>query len=146
MTFQTIYIDEAIFNEIIDIAINNDEEVCGILTGKELHKQVAIADKLIQIENVSKQHKQVDYVMNPNQLMKELSKTSFIDKNSNIDWVCIWHSHPNGFAIPSGIDLERAEYNVVYLIYGVAEDRIRCWSYDKEHNDFYEIDLHIVEG
>lgn len=91
--------------------------------------------------------KAVDYVIEPNALMRELKKTTFINKNSNDDFVGIYHTHPHGVPFPSHIDLNRAEYNVAYLIFGGSQREFRAWALDKkeEQKTFREIPMIDLE-
>ncbi len=74
-------------------------------------------------------------------MFKVLSKTSLLNKKSKVDFVCQWHSHPKSKGIPSLVDLKTAQYNVVYLIFGLFDQKFRAWSFNKENNCFEKVYL-----
>ena len=147
-----------IFNELHNyITLTPDVEVCGIIKGiKNKDGSIVLGNEIIKIKNISDYKKEVDYVMNPNELMNALKDTTFINKNNNKEWVCIFHSHPSGIPIPSSIDLDRAEYNVVYYIGGLKTKKFdsvdmsyksyndACYWYDKKNDIFKEITMEVV--
>lgn len=138
-------ITSSVLNKIVNTCNKRpNKESCGILLG---NKKENFANEFVEIENITDEYiKHVDYIMNPNQLMSYLQKTTFVDKNAKKDWVGIWHSHPRNLGIPSSVDLDRAEYNVVYLIYGMLDGQVMCWTYNKEKNNFRRINYSIEEG
>jgi len=63
--------------------------------------------------------------------------------------VGFYHSHPDGTAIPSAYDRERAWEEYLYLIVPVAGGRagtVRLWQLQASEGSFLEITMHIVKG
>ena len=139
---------KSMLDKIMEIAkANPNKEVCGLITGTDVDKKIVIGEKLFQIENISPDLiKAVDYTMNPVQMLKVLKTTSLMNKSSSDDFVCIWHSHPNGLPNPSSIDLARVSYNVVYIIYGVLSDECKAWTYNKNENKFEQTTIFLTDA
>lgn len=109
------------------------EECCGLLTGITHHttnEKNAFPTEFHPINNVSKEQFKWDYVMDPNQYMAVLSRTSIFNKGSILDLSATFHTHPNGQPVPSQFDVAGAAWHTVYLIYGVAEDDLAAWYWD----------------
>jgi proteasome lid subunit RPN8/RPN11 len=49
-------------------------------------------------------------------------------KNQHLELVGIYHSHPQHEAIPSQTDLEKAAWDVPYLILDVQNNQARAWG------------------
>jgi proteasome lid subunit RPN8/RPN11 len=49
-------------------------------------------------------------------------------KNQHLELVGIYHSHPRHDAVPSKTDLEKATWDVPYLILDVQHQTARAWS------------------
>jgi proteasome lid subunit RPN8/RPN11 len=49
-------------------------------------------------------------------------------KNQHLELVAIYHSHPRHEAIPSVTDLEKATWDVPYLILDVQNNKARAWA------------------
>lgn len=134
-----IHIPAKFLDRIKKVARGNPLEVCGIGTGTNIDNKIVIVENLYHVDNISTLAREVDYVMDPSQMFKVLKDTTLINKKAKDDFVLIFHSHPNGIPYPSRIDLERAEYNVAYLIYSGITDKIKVWTYDKPNNKMVEM-------
>jgi proteasome lid subunit RPN8/RPN11 len=49
-------------------------------------------------------------------------------KNQHLELVGIYHSHPRHEAVPSKTDLEKAAWEVPYLILDVTNNQARAWA------------------
>jgi proteasome lid subunit RPN8/RPN11 len=108
-------------------------ECCGLLTGVTAHiknEVRSIPFKWHPIDNVSKAPYKWDYVMDPNQYMDVLRKTTLFNKKTAIELTAIFHTHPNGQPIPSQYDVTGAAWHTVYLIYGVTADSMAAWYWN----------------
>jgi len=144
--FKEIIIKDYVIEEFKSYADKNPIEVCGFVTGKcfaDSPVNVAYGNELMMVDNISTKAKEVDYVMQPQQMMNVMRETSFIDKKSKVDLIACIHSHPNGLPIPSSIDINRAEYDWVYLIYAPKIDDVKAYTYDHQNKEFYEITMHV---
>ena len=123
-----------------------NKEVCGIITGTITDdKKLTFAHTLYEVPNIADSNMQyIDYMMEPKIMYKILEKTTLINKDSDEDFIAIWHTRPNGAPIPSDVDLKRATYNVVYLIYSPILQEVRAYNFDKKNNRFNEIVLQVL--
>ena len=143
--FKEIMINKKVLDEFKSYADRSPSEICGFVTGKcyaDTPANVAFGDTLELIDNISHRAKAVDYVMDPQQMMNVMRTTTFMDKKAKIDLVASIHSHPTGAAIPSTIDLNRAEYDWVYLIYSPVQKEVNAFTYDHQNKEFYKIPIH----
>jgi proteasome lid subunit RPN8/RPN11 len=105
------------------------EECCGLLTGT-INGKTSIPTEWHPINNVSKEEYKWDYIMDPNQYMAVLRKTTLFNKKSTIELTAIFHSHPNNFPIPSQYDIIGAAWYSAYLIYGVDINSMAAWFWN----------------
>ena len=78
---------------------SSPQEGCGILAGTQ-----GIATHLYAIDN--KLHSRVAFEMDPRQQLQ----TMLDMEEQHLDWLAIYHSHPQGPETPSVTDIERAFY------------------------------------
>jgi len=101
------------------------EEACGIFAGRG-----NTAERIYPVMNVEKSP--VSYLMEPGaqlQIFREI-------RNSRMDMVAVYHSHPSSRAYPSNKDISLAFYpDCAYVIVGLA---------NAEHPEIRA--FHIVEG
>jgi proteasome lid subunit RPN8/RPN11 len=64
------------------------------------------------------------YVAQPSGVIRTLKSI----KNQHLELVGIYHSHPCHEAVPSKTDLEKAAWEVPYLILDVQRQTARAWS------------------
>lgn len=108
-------------------------ECCGLLTGithKINNETRSIPFEWHPIDNVSKEPYKWDYIMDPNQYMSVLKKTTLFNKKSAIELTAIFHTHPSNLPIPSQYDIIGAAWHTVYLIYGVTINSMAAWFWD----------------
>ncbi len=64
------------------------------------------------------------YVAEPSGVIRALKAI----KNQHLELVGIYHSHPHHEAVPSKTDLEKAAWDVPYLILDVQNNHARAWE------------------
>ncbi len=144
--FKEILINNEILDEFIQYADQSPSEICGLISGKhfaDVPADVAMADTLHLIDNISSEIKAIDYVMQPQQMFNVMRQTTMLNKKSKVDLIACIHSHPTGLPIPSIIDIDRAEYDWVYVIYSPVNKKAKAYTYDHQNKEFYEIAMHI---
>ena len=142
-----IFIPEAMLKRIAERCNDTPfKEACGLITGADLDKKVYYAEDSFYVKNIRQKESNIDYLMEPQEQMNILKKTTIINKKADHDLVAIWHSHPLPFGvpIPSPIDVAQVSYNVIYIIYGMKEKKFRAWYFNKEENIFKEAILQVI--
>ncbi len=92
------------------------EEACGLLGGEAEGRVRA----LYRVENI--RHSAVEYEMNPEEQIRAMMEV----EARGWELLGIFHSHPNGPAIPSETDVRRAYYpDSLYII--CAPDERGAW-------------------
>jgi proteasome lid subunit RPN8/RPN11 len=134
---EKIIIYESVLDKFAEKAEDNPLEVCGIITGK-----MGEASELHMIDNISDYKKEVDYVMDPQQMYNVMKDTTQLHKNTDVDMMSIIHSHPTGMPCPSQIDINRVAYPIPYIIYSCITGEFRAWLMTKAGN---VTEVHIEE-
>ena len=117
-------INYPVINQITKTALSSpNKEICGLLLGINKDNELRGLE-FHQVENISKYDSEIDYQMNPQQVMNILKNTKKFNKKLNIELIGIVHSHPNGLAFPSMVDINQVAYKLPYLIFGVAENKL----------------------
>lgn len=118
------------------------QECFGFLLGRFGEKRIRAACPGRNV-NVSRPHDR--YEMDPQEFLGVQTET----EKWGGEVVGFYHSHPDGAAIPSTTDRERAWQEYVYLIIPVARGRAgraRLWHMEAPEGSFSEIALHIVKS
>lgn len=108
---------------MVDHCIGNlPEEACGLIAGQEEK-----AEAVIPIKNVA-DNPLHHYVIDDNQQLQALKK---ID-SQGLDWIAIFHSHPNSEPIPSLEDIREADLNTPNLVHVIISlkhntSRLQAW-------------------
>lgn len=139
-----VFIDKKLSNYLIKIANSSPFEQCGLLLGK-IGKSSYYITKFEQVKNIAKIYQEADYLMDPQGMMDVLSKTTKFDKESDIDFIGIWHTHPKWKAIPSSIDINRVAYKVPYLITSSLEHNTKAYMINKIEKNYEELQIIEVE-
>ena len=122
-----ILIPQNIVEHLIKLSASySPREVCGIFTGRyNLDTDVTKINNFHWVPNISTQPDQWDYLMEP-QAMGDI----YYSKNDKVKIVGIFHSHPNGYAFPSKMDIDaaiQANQHIPYIIWSPI-DYIRVWD------------------
>jgi proteasome lid subunit RPN8/RPN11 len=119
---------------IVDhVQANAPLEACGLLAGKD-----ARVEKVIEVRNQARSA--VRYAMDP---VEQWNAFQWIDSHG-LDLVGIFHSHPNGPAVPSPTDIAEAAYAVVHVILVHTEGTWHGSGFWLENGAYREVTL-IVE-
>ena len=120
------------------------EEACGLLWGKRCEADVYVAS-VYQSKNCADDPR-TKFEVNP-QLRFDLERLA---REHDMDVVGLYHSHPNGSAKPSEIDLSRAwETALIWVIIGLEEGKVverKAYKVEKPKERFVEIDLQVVNS
>ena len=120
------------------------EEACGLLWGKRCEADVYVAS-VYQSKNCADDPR-TKFEVNP-QLRFDLERLA---REGEMDVVGLYHSHPNGSAKPSEIDLSRAwETSLIWVIIGLEEGKVverKAYKVEKPKERFVEIDLQVVNS
>ncbi len=93
-----IQIPESIYQKIIEHARRKDPiECCGILAGKD---QLVL--RSFEIKNV--EESPVRYLMDPQEQLTAFEEM----RNSSMEMIAIYHSHPRTIPFPSEVDVRKA--------------------------------------
>jgi proteasome lid subunit RPN8/RPN11 len=110
------------------------EEGCGVLVGRDVD-QVRVVDDIEEVDNTHPGPREVRYRIPPEHLV-DVDRRA---RSRGRDIVGFYHSHPNGTAHPSALDLEQAWPHYSYVIVGVAAGRIvdaRSWRLSSDGSRF----------
>ena len=128
-----------IVNKSIILSITNKQELvkyaeaekpyesCAILTGNENDENWTVK-KLFLIENTAKS--KVTFTISPD----EEFRVDQIAKESNMDIVCIFHSHPESEAHPSETDKKFMRVNPFpWIIYSGTTKEMNCFILENDN-------------
>ena len=128
-----------IVNKSIILSITNKQELvkyaeaekpyesCAILTGNENDENWTVK-KLFLIENTAKS--KVTFTISPD----EEFRVDQIAKESNMEIVCIFHSHPESEAHPSETDKKFMRVNPFpWIIYSGTTKEMNCFILESEN-------------
>ena len=128
-----------IVNKSIILSITNKQELvkyaeaekpyesCAILTGNENDENWTVK-KLFLIENTAKS--KVTFTISPD----EEFRVDQIAKESNMEIVCIFHSHPESEAHPSETDKKFMRVNPFpWIIYSGKTEEMNCFILEDEN-------------
>lgn len=133
---RTITVPRGILKAIEDHArAVNPEECCGLLSGND-----GAVDLFHPLRNNSSDPKS-RYFASPEDLFEAMREMRSQGRNM----LAIYHSHPNGSAYPSQIDIELAFYpHVAYLIQTLAPEPV-IRAFRIEAQTVSEIGIEVVE-
>ena len=129
---KSITIQTAHLNEILK-GINADipNESCGLIAGKG-HSSV----KVFPILNILQSP--VRYQMDPEKQIRALIEI----EDEGLDLLAIYHSHPNGPAVPSPPDIAEAMYpDSVYLIFSPGKKKWISRGFIINREDVREVQI-----
>lgn len=107
-----LYLSSQIKEQLIRHALREaPNEACGILAGKDDR-----VEKVYEMTNTQKSPE--SFLMDPREQLKVMKDI----RNSNLEMLGIYHSHPHSKAYPSRRDIDMAYYSsVVYIIISLAD-------------------------
>ena len=107
-------------------------ECVGFLAGMSARRVSAV----FPLDNVSNDPTRL-YLAEPVGVIRALKAI----KNQHLELVGIYHSHPRHEAMPSKTDLERATWDVPYLILDVQHKHARAWML---FGETFEIPIEVI--
>jgi len=116
------------------------KEICGVFTGR-IKDDISIVNNFHWIPNVSEEENQWDYVMDPQAYMDIWMMT---EAAKFVDMVGFFHTHPNGAAIPSHIDIRESSSRLPYVIYSYRDDIFAGWELEKDKRPI-EVGIQLYE-
>lgn len=133
----TLHIHKKAWNTIHEDALSTfPNECCGFLFGKE-HAASRIVEVALKSYNTHIENKTQRFEIEPIAYMKA---EQFALENQ-LDFLGIYHSHPNHPAVPSEFDLRKALPYFSYLIIAVTKEAIThplSWQLNAKHKFFEE--------
>jgi len=122
---------------IVDHCIQSlPDEACGLIAGRE-----GKGEGIIPIKNVSENPTR-HYQMDANEQLKALK---LMDAES-LDWLAVFHSHPDSAPIPSQEDIRAAELNtpdIAHLIVSLQNNKSRLQAWHIHDGQVDEVELLI---
>lgn len=118
---------------------NSDQEHCFVLLGQKTSEAFIITDAQL-VTNVS-QFPRSRYIPDPQEFMNILQHTSFIDKSKPVDFLGIYHNHPDSPAIPSRVDIQGTGYAGVYPIYSNKTKTTAYYYVNKTKGEWTQLNL-----
>jgi proteasome lid subunit RPN8/RPN11 len=114
---------QSLIDELLVQALTRpDEEVCGLIGGRDFDH----LENVYPVENVALD-RCCRFEMSPKGQVDAMRRI----RDAGSQWIAIYHSHPNGPAYPSTIDLERSAYpDLLYLIVAPQQpvsSQVRCF-------------------
>ena len=147
MTFFSLMdwpVEAVIRSSLMDTVTNSGdlspaEEICGALLGKK-DKDIWKITEVIFLTNIS-HNKSMHYIPDPNEWIKVISDTTFLNEEADKDLIGIFHTHPNSKPIASTVDIEEAGYEGVYWIYSpkFKESKFYYYDGDEDNRQFKQI-------
>jgi proteasome lid subunit RPN8/RPN11 len=118
---------------LLDVSSRAPEEACGLLAGQE--------NRILFITPVTNElHSPVRFRMDPVEQLKAFQ----LFEDQDWEMLGIYHSHPNGPAMPSLTDIAEAYYpEVIHLIWSPSADKWTCRGFRIKDGKVFEIFLRI---
>ena len=114
-----LHIPKSIFEQLQSMAASAKPlEIVGLLGGSELTR----VSTLIPLENNASDPTR-RFEADRHSLVHGLK----ILRESRLELCALYHSHPNGPALPSKVDLENAQWDVPMLIVDAVTLTVRAW-------------------
>jgi len=110
------------------------EEACGVLLGRD-EKERRVVSEVVELENAGESSRHNRYVISPEQFLRAERRA----RDTGLDVIGFFHSHPDHPARPSAFDLEHAWPYYSYLIVSVMNGRVtdaRSWRLTDDRSRF----------
>lgn len=132
---------------IVDHCIDSlPDEACGLIAG-----QRGLAKNIVPIKNISG-NREIHYQMDA---IEQLKAHKLIE-TEKLDWIAVFHSHPDSEPIPSQEDIRSAELNTPNIIHMIVslrnnQSRLQVWHIHNGQVDEVELligqqESHAVEA
>jgi len=117
------------------------DEICGLLIGSHIDN-ICVIHEVRQVENINTERASDRFQLDPNGYQA-------IDRdirNSALEIVGVFHSHPDCPAKPSPTDLDHAWEGFIYPIISVCDGEVhdvRCWEPHDDSDCFHPVDTMV---
>ena len=134
---QSLRLSHEKMQEIVDHAKNAfPNEACGLIAGLE-----GQASEIIAIKNIA-ENPQAHYMMDANEQLQALKHFD----NQGIEWLGVYHSHPNSKPIPSLEDIDSAELNtsnLCHVIVGLEHQKVTLQAWHIHNGEVNPVEILI---
>ncbi len=121
---------------LADVSARTPEEACGLVAGRARR-----AERVYRVSNAL--HSPVRFRLDPAEqihIFLEIEKLG-------LELVAIYHSHPNGPAIPSPTDVAESAYpETINLIWSAADGKWHCRGFIIQNGEVAEVPIEIVHS
>ena len=114
-------------------------ECCGILLAQK--EDISIISDVLRAKNAEKEHPRSKFILGYKAHLTAVE----LECLSDMLIVGYYHSHPNGCAQPSVLDVKQAFNDVKYLIIGINDGKIERGLWHLEGNKFIEEPLKVSQ-
>ncbi len=137
---KVIVLPRHIFRQLVNKSKTNlPNESCALVFS--FPDDSLIVDRVIFVKNISTSPR-TEYLIDPFELLSIEEKQTAL----GLELMGIFHSHPNGKAIPSKTDLLYSVPNLYYLILKLDQNSnttaVKCWSL--ANNKYSQIELSVL--
>jgi proteasome lid subunit RPN8/RPN11 len=118
-------------------------ECCGLLIGGIEGESRSVLD-IRELKNASETSRGQRYQISP----LDLLQADNLARNTGLEILGAYHSHPDHSPRPSRVDRDQAIMNFLYIILAVGNgktEEIGCWLVKNFHEDFVREDLLILD-
>ena len=117
---EILYLPQVLAEQLRDLARHASPLECvGVLAGPG-ENRVSVVHPLSNIA----EHPTREYIGDPRDLIRVIKSL----RAQGLELTAIYHSHPNGPALPSRTDLAQAAWEIPYLIVDAKTGEIRAWQ------------------
>lgn len=126
-----VKVKKSLVKKLIEVGRNCSEEVIYALLGSS--PSTITKDK--QLKNIDKDKKH-RFTPHPQEFFDMLTNTKYVDPSKELYLVAIYHTHPFSDSTPSLRDIGYGlNYNLLYLIYGKKDDKLKAYKYSNNDNN-----------
>jgi len=119
------------------------EECCGFLLGMDSDGRRV--QRALSASNTNQGSRGSRFNIDPMELVRADDEA----RRSNLDFIGIYHSHPDPPAQPSKVDLENAWPRYTYLVVSVQNGEPKdfaAWIPSEDRSTFHLDDIRVIEG
>jgi len=126
------------YNELVEASHESpDDEIIFVGIGDREEASWKVTEAF-QIKNDSMEEEGIKtsafYVGAADDFIKVMMKTRHFNSKAKKDLTMIFHTHPHGASRPSGIDLGRAQFRSIYVIYSPRFKTMNAYFWDGDES------------
>lgn len=125
-----LHIEQKVLQAIVRHVESDRDEACGFFFGNVDAENRTIT-KSFEVINVSTHDKQSSFEISAHDYLKAES----LSNKENITLLGVYHSHPDGTAMPSERDKISAQPNFIYIVVSMIKNRfagMRAWQINRQ--------------